>query len=85
MDKIPAFVCRVKGDATSWRKVLFVDPWWPREDLWHLLDTKENSFYQKMNAFELLDLAYRRQAFGMYMLHLARVSRIALRVKHLLF
>jgi glutathione S-transferase len=39
MDKIPAYACRVKGDATSWRKLLFVDPWWPREDLWHPRDT----------------------------------------------
>lgn len=39
MDQIPVYACRIKGDAPSWRKVLFVDPWWPKPDLWHPRDT----------------------------------------------
>jgi glutathione S-transferase len=39
MDRVPPYVCRIKGDAASWRKVLFVDPWWPKADLWHPRDT----------------------------------------------
>ena len=29
MDSVPAYACRVKGDAPSWRKVLSTSPWWP--------------------------------------------------------
>ena len=29
MDGVPAYACRVKGDAPSWRKVLSTSPWWP--------------------------------------------------------
>ena len=29
MDAVPAYACRVKGDAQSWRKVLSTSPWWP--------------------------------------------------------
>ena len=29
MDQVPAYACRVKGDAQSWRKVLSTSPWWP--------------------------------------------------------
>jgi len=29
MDKVPAWACRVRGDAASWRKVLSSSPWWP--------------------------------------------------------
>ena len=29
MDTHAAYVCRVKGDAASWRKVLSTSPWWP--------------------------------------------------------
>ena len=29
MDSVPAYACRVKGDATSWRRVLSTSPWWP--------------------------------------------------------
>lgn len=38
MDGVPEYACLVRGDAPSWRKVLFVDPWWPPEDLWHSRD-----------------------------------------------
>ena len=39
MDQLPVYKCRIKGDAQSWRKVLFVDPWWPSADIWHPRDT----------------------------------------------
>jgi glutathione S-transferase len=39
MDTVPAYVGRIQGDAPSWRKVLYRDPWWPRADLWHPRDT----------------------------------------------
>uniref|UniRef100_A0A7S2YQB5 GST C-terminal domain-containing protein n=1 Tax=Entomoneis paludosa TaxID=265537 RepID=A0A7S2YQB5_9STRA len=39
MDTVPAYACRVRGDGPSWRRVLFVDPWWPKADLWHPRDT----------------------------------------------
>ena len=29
MDTVPAWACRVRGDAASWRKVLSSAPWWP--------------------------------------------------------
>ncbi len=29
MDGVPAYACRVRGDAPSWRKVLSSSPWWP--------------------------------------------------------
>ena len=28
MDTVPAWACRVRGDAASWRKVLSAAPWW---------------------------------------------------------
>ena len=39
MDSVPAYTCRIKGDAPSWRKVLFREPWWPDTDLWHPRET----------------------------------------------
>ena len=37
--QLPVYKCRIKGDGQSWRKVLFVDPWWPSADIWHPRDT----------------------------------------------
>ena len=37
--QLAVYKCRIKGDAQSWRKVLFVDPWWPSADIWHPRDT----------------------------------------------
>jgi len=39
METIPEYVCRIRGDALSWRKVLYRDPWWPSADTWHSRDT----------------------------------------------
>ncbi|CAB9514211.1 glutathione Stransferase [Seminavis robusta] len=39
MMTVPAYACRVKGDAVSWHKVLSREPWWPSPDLWHPRDT----------------------------------------------
>jgi len=39
MDQNPSYTCRLKGDAQSWRKVLYVEPWWPSADVWHHRDT----------------------------------------------
>ena len=39
MDAVPAYACRIRGDAPSWQKVLHRDPWWPPADLWHPRDT----------------------------------------------
>jgi len=39
MEMVPAYACRIRGDASSWRKVLYREPWWPAADLWHPRET----------------------------------------------
>ena len=39
METVPVYACRIRGDAPSWRKVLYREPWWPAADLWHPRET----------------------------------------------